>query len=275
MAFDVKSVSLSTGVTLPYIESGDFKGVPVIFLHGLSDSHRSFEPLFDVLPKRIPAIAVTQRGHGDASRPADDYRPEDMAADLEAFMDALAIPRAVIVGHSMGSMVARTFAHAHPERATGLVLVGAFATLHNNPVVQEFWNAVDCLGEPVPEDFVREFQISTLAVPVPDAFLTMVIDESLKLPAYVWRAATAALIERDRTFTASGNSTPTLIAWGDKDTFATRHDQNMLAAGLKNATLIVYPGTGHAPHWEMPVRFASDLSMWLRKIENGAGRQAA
>lgn len=275
MAFDVTSVSLSTGVTLPYIESGDPKGVPVIFLHGLSDSHRSFEPLFDVLPKRIRAMAVTQRGHGDASRPADDYRPEDMAADLEAFMDALAIPRAVIVGHSMGSMVARTFAHAHPERAMGLVLVGAFATLHNNPVVQEFWNAVDCLGEPVPEDFVREFQVSTLAVPVPDAFLTMVIDESLKLPAYVWRAATAALIERDRTFTASGNSTPTLIAWGDKDTFATRHDQNVLAAGLKNATLIVYPGTGHAPHWEMPVRFASDLSMWLRKIENGAGRQAA
>jgi pimeloyl-ACP methyl ester carboxylesterase len=275
MLFDMKTVTVSTGVTLPYIASGDPNGVPVIFLHGLSDSHRSYEPLLEALPKRFRAIAVTQRGHGDASRPAEDYRPEDMAADLEAFMDALTIPRAVIVGHSMGSMVARAFAHTHPERTLGLVLVGAFATLHNNPVVQEFWNAVDCLGEPVPEDFVREFQVSTLAVPVPDAFLEMVIDESLKLPAYVWRGAAAGLIDRDRTFTASGSMVPALILWGDKDTFATRHDQDVLAAGLKNATLTVYRGTGHAVHWEMPVRVAADLSLWLRRIENSIGKRAA
>lgn len=275
MPLDAKSVALATGVTLSYIETGDPDGIPVILLHGLSDSHRSYEPLLEAMPKRVRAIALTQRGHGDASRPAEDYQPESMAADLEAFMDALTIPRAVIVGHSMGSMVARAFAHAHPERTMGLVLVGAFATLHNNPVVQEFWNAVDCLGEPVPEDFVREFQVSTLAVPVPDAFLEMVIDESLKLPAYVWRAATAGLIDRDRTFTASGSMVPALILWGDKDTFATRHDQTVLAAGLKNATLTVYPGTGHAVHWEMPVRVAADLSLWLRQIERTGAKRAA
>lgn len=275
MAFDVKSVTVSTGMTLPFVETGDPDGVPVIFLHGLSDSHRSFEPLFEALPKRIHAIAVTQRGHGDASRPCDDYRPEDMAADLEAFMDAQKLRRAVIVGHSMGSVVARTFVHARPERALGLVLIGAFATAHDNPVVQEFWNAVDCLGEPVPEDFVREFQVSTLAVPVPEAFLDMVVDESLKLPAYVWRQATAGLIEHDRTFTASGSMVPTWLAWGDEDTFATRKDQSVLAAALRNSTLTVYQGTGHAVHWEMPVRFAADLSMWLRKIENGIARRAA
>jgi len=275
MAFDVKTVTVSTGVTLPYIESGDPKGVPVIFLHGLGDSHRSFEPVFETLPKRMRAIAVTQRGHGDASRPAEDYRPEDMAADVEAFMDALVIPPAVIVGHSMGSLVARTFVHARPQRAMGIVLIGALAAWNNSPVMQELWNAVDCLGEPVPEDFVREFQMSTLAMAVPDAFFEMVVDESLKLPGYVWRAATAGLIERDRSFTASGSLLPALIVWGDRDTFATRKDQTVLWTGLKNSVLSVYVGTGHAVHWEMPVRFAADLSMWLRKIENGIAQRAA
>jgi pimeloyl-ACP methyl ester carboxylesterase len=275
MPFDVKSVTLSTGVTLPFIESGATDGVPVIFLHGLSDSHRSFEPVLEALPKRLRAIAVTQRGHGDASRPADDYRPEDMAADVEAFMDALGIPRAVIVGHGMGSLVARAFVHARPQRAYGMVLIGALAAWNNNAVMQELWNAVDCLGEPVPEDFVREFQISTLTAPVSEAFLDMIVDESLKLPGYVWRATTAGLIERDRSFTASGTMMPVLIVWGDRDTFATREDQNTLWAGLRNSVLSIYVGTGHAAHWEMPVRFAADLSMWMRKIENGIAKRAA
>ena len=275
MAFDVKTVTVSTGVTLPYIESGDAKGVPVIFLHGLGGSHRSFEPVLETLPKRMHAIAVTQRGHGDASRPADDYRPEDLAADLEAFMDALGIARAVIVGHSMGSLVARTFVHARPQRTLGIVLIGALAAWSSSPVMQELWNAVDCLGEPVPEDFVRDFQRSTLATPVPDAFFEMVIDESLKLPGYVWRAATAGLIEHDRSFAASGSMVPALIVWGDKDAFATRNDLTVLWTGLKNSVLSVYVGTGHAVHWEMPVRFSADLSMWLRRVESGMAQRAA
>jgi pimeloyl-ACP methyl ester carboxylesterase len=190
-------------------------------------------------------------------------------------MDALAIERAVIVGHSMGSLVARAFVHAHPERTLGLVLIGAFATVHNNQGVLEFWNTVDCLADPVPPDFVRDFQVSTLGAPVPDAFLEMVIDESLKLPACVWRAATAGMIERDFTFTASGSMVPTLILFGDKDVFVPRSDQDVLTAGLRNSRLLVYVGTGHAVHWEMPTRVAADLSVWLRQIERAVPKWAA
>jgi pimeloyl-ACP methyl ester carboxylesterase len=275
MAFDVKTVTVSTGMTLPYIETGDANGVPVIFLHGLSDSHRSFEPLLEVLPKRLRSIALTQRGHGDASRPEGDYRPEDMAGDVAAFMDALKIERAVIAGHSMGSLVARAFVHAHPERTLGLVLIGAFATVHNNPGVIEFWNTVDCLTDPVPPDFVRDFQVSTIAVPVPETFLEMVIDESLKLPSCVWRAATAGMIERDYTFTGSGTLVPTLILYGDKDVFVPRADQDVLVAAFRNSRFNVYIGTGHAVHWEMPARVATDLSMWLRQVEHAGVRHAA
>ena len=70
MTFTTKTIVLPTGVTLPYVEQGDPDGVPVILLHGVTDSWRSFEPVLPHLPPSIRAFALTQRGHGDADRPS-------------------------------------------------------------------------------------------------------------------------------------------------------------------------------------------------------------
>ena len=69
----VRSVTLPTGVTLEYTEQGDSKGVPVILLHGYTDSRRSWDLVLPHLPSRFRVFAVTQRGHGVSSRPARGY----------------------------------------------------------------------------------------------------------------------------------------------------------------------------------------------------------
>jgi non-heme chloroperoxidase len=275
MSFDMKNIHLPNGVVMPFMEQGAAAGLPVVFLHGLSDSHRSFGPLFVNLPPHVRAFALTQRGHGDASRPREGYRPEDMADDVAAFLDAMGIEAAVIAGHSMGSLVARAFAHAYPRRTLGLVLIGAFASLHNNHDVEVLRAVIDSFNDPVPEDFVREFQVSTIAQPVTAAFLDMVVAESLKLPAFVWQGAIGGLMERDRTFTASGLSVPTLILWGDRDVFCSRQDQDTLVAALAKSTLVTYPGVGHSPHWEKPMQVAVDLGTWLARIERPHVKRAA
>ena len=91
-------------------------------------------------PPDVHALAITARGHGHSSKPRDGYRLGDMSEDLRVFMDALELPTAVIVGHSMGSMVAQRFAIDHPGRVAGLVLMGSFQTLHRHAVIQEFWD---------------------------------------------------------------------------------------------------------------------------------------
>jgi non-heme chloroperoxidase len=69
----------------------------------------------------------------------------------------------------MGSSVAHRFAIDFPERTLGLVLVGSLATLRSNSGVQELWDsAIATLTAPVDPGFVREFQQSTLAQPVPE-----------------------------------------------------------------------------------------------------------
>jgi pimeloyl-ACP methyl ester carboxylesterase len=261
----VKAIALSTGVTLEYAEHGLASGMPVVCLHGVTDSWRSFEPLFVRLPPTIRALALTQRGHGRSSKPVKGYGYTDFSEDVRAFMDALRLPAAVIVGHSMGSMVAQRFAADHPERVAGLVLLGAFRTLHRSIVIQEFWDsALSTLEDPVDPAFVREFQLSTLAREVPSELLARVVDESLQVPARVWREAFRGFLETpDFSAELARMRAPALIVWGDCDSYAPAADQEALCAAVSGARLIVYRGGGHAFHWEDPARVADDLVAFL------------
>ena len=259
----VRSVTLSTGVTLPYAEQGDPGGVPVLLLHGYTDSWRSWEPVLPHLNETVRAFAPTQRGHGDADHPAAGYRPQDFAADAAAFMDALALGPAVVVGTSMGSIVAQRFAIDYPERTRGLVLVAA-ATTWRTPEALALSEVVATLKDPIDPAFVREFQESTLAKPMPTSFVDAVVAESLKVPARVWRAALReGHLEADLGAELRAIKARTLIVSGDRDAIHPRSERVALAGAIGGARLVVYPDAGHALHWEEPARFAADLGSFV------------
>lgn len=257
----VRSVELPNGVQLEYAEQGDPAGVPVVMLHGVTDSWHSFAPVLPHVPASIRAIAISQRGHGDSDRPAGGYRTREFSTDLAAFLDVLQIDAAVVVGHSLGATNAQRFAIDHPDRTLGLVLAGAFASYRDNAALFEFWrSAIVPLADPIAPAFAREFQESTLARPVPPDFLDLVVQECLKAPAAVWRAAFAGMFEDDCVDELGSITAPTLLVWGDRDALARPVDQDALARAIPHARLVVYAGTGHALHWEEPARFAGDLT---------------
>ncbi len=262
----IKSVELPNGTRLEYVEQGEPSAVPVLLLHGLTDSWRSFERVLPHLPRSIRAFALSLRGHGDADRPAAGYRPADFAADVAAFMEAGGIARAVIAGHSMGSTIARRFALDYPERTLGLVLMGSFFAFEGNPAVAELWDAVRNLTDPVDPGLALEFQRSTLAKGVPQPYLDTVVQESLKVPARVWRAALEGLLEEDHTAEIGRISAPTLVVWGDRDAFCPRSDQDAIAVAIEGARLVAYPGAGHGLHWDEPERFAADLTAFVERV---------
>jgi non-heme chloroperoxidase len=261
-----QSVELPNRVRLPYVEQGDPSGVSVVLLHGFLDSWRSFEPVLSHLPESIHALALTQRGHGDASRPAAGYGVRDFAADLTAFMDVLRLEAAVIVGHSMGSAVALRFALDHPDRTSGLVLVGASANLRANPNAREAWNSLlTKLTDPIDPEFVREGLKNTLAKPVPQALFESLVQENLKVPAFVWRAALDARWRAEGDFAGelARIRAPTLIVWGDRDVRYSRSEQETIANAIPDSQLLVYPGAGHLLHVEEPDRVAYDLAAFI------------
>jgi len=103
-------VRLGTGLTVPYVAQGDRSGVPVLLLHAWGESLGSFDRLLPLLPSTIHALAMDQRGHGAADKPADGYALADFADDIVAFMDALGLSSAVLMGSSSGGYVAQQVA---------------------------------------------------------------------------------------------------------------------------------------------------------------------
>jgi non-heme chloroperoxidase len=243
----------------------------VLLLHGFADSWRSFELVLSHLPESIHAVALTQRGHGDASRPATSYGLRDFAADVASFQDALHLRTAVIVGHSMGSGVALRFAIDHPEGTMGLVLVGASPTMGATAAARDFWDStLSELTDPVDPALVRGMTESTLAQPVPRAFLDAAVQEGLKVPAFVWKAAFESRwrLEGDYSAELGGITAPTLIVWGDQDARYRRGEQEALVSAIAGSRLLVYHGAGHLLHWEEPQRFASDLQTFVEGLAN-------
>jgi non-heme chloroperoxidase len=256
---------LSTGVSLHYAEQGDQAGEAIVFLHGYSDSWFSFSRILPLLSPEYHAFALTERGHGESDKPECCYTVEDFAADVDAFMDAVGIGKATLVGHSGGSFMAQRVALSYPHRVGRFVLIGSATTLLNNEGVGDLGKEMLALEDPVPPEFVREFQESTIYYPVPEEFLETVVSESLKLPARVWRDyIEGVVLTVDHAARLDGIDVPTLILWGEQDALFPREEQERLAAAIPGATLKMYPETGHAVHWERPEWVVRDLEAFIK-----------
>jgi pimeloyl-ACP methyl ester carboxylesterase len=255
-------VSLKTGVRLRYGYQGDANGEPIILLHGYSDSSFSYSTVLPLLDRKYRVYVLDQRGHGESDRPANAYALSQFAADVLAFMDVMKIDKATIVGHSMGSFVAQHVAVAAPERVKRMVLSGSATTIRNT-VVTELQREVNALSDPIPERFVRDFQVGMAFQPMSDAFVAGVVKDSLNMPARVWREVMAEMLSPKSQVELRKIKVPTLILWGDKETVFPRSEQDALLAALPNARLKVYEDTGHAMHWERPERFAKDLQEFM------------
>ena len=266
----VRTITLPTGVTLEYAEQGNRDGVPVVLLHGYTDSRQSWNLVLPRIPPRYRVFAISQRGHGGSSKPVDAYRIANFAGDVAAFLDANKIDRAIIVGHSMGSMVAQQFAIDHPDRVQALVLTGAFYTRPNHPVLVDFWNqAISTLPDQVDRQFVLDFQTSTVTKPLDPAFFATIVGETGRVPGYVWRNAFREFLRTDLTAGVGTIAAPTLIIWGDKDAYSVRQDQDSLVSRIRGARLLTYEGIGHAANWEVPERFATDLIAFMDGTAGG------
>lgn len=273
------TVSLSTGIDLHYVEKGHGNGHVIIFLHGYTDSWRSFERNLPLISDKLHVYALDQRGHGESSQPACCYAQADFAADVVAFMDALKIRKATLVGHSMGSFIAHKVAAEHPGRVERLVLIGGAPTSAGNPVILGLDEAVQALEDPVDPELVYAFQASTFwpANQVPEEFIQTAVAESLKLPADIWKQVLAGLIAEDHTAALPRITAPTLIFWGDQDGIFTYSEQLALDALIPDSTLRLYVpagfpqssapdegSTGHGLHVEWPIRFVEDLEAFAK-----------
>ncbi|WZO97691.1 alpha/beta hydrolase [Isosphaeraceae bacterium EP7] len=107
-------------VELSYAEGPD-SGPPVVLLHGVVRRWQDFEPIFPALIPRSHLHAVDFRGHGASGRTPGGYRVVDYVGDIVALLEKRIMVPAVLIGHSLGGMVAAGVAAAVPDLVRGIV----------------------------------------------------------------------------------------------------------------------------------------------------------
>ena len=257
---------LTTGLRVHYAEQGDRVGEAIVFLHAYADSWFSYARVLPLLSPTYHAFVTDQRGHGDSEKPQCCYTADDYVADVDAFMEAVGIERATFVGDSSGGLIAQRMALEHPRRVDRLVLIGSPTTLVGNAYVAAAREEILALEDPISPGFVEGFVRGTVGDPVPEEFLVGVVSESLKVPARVWREYYEnVLLAVDDTSRLGEIGAPTLILWGEQDALLPREEQERRAAAIPNATLRVYPETGHLAHWVRPEWVVRDLEAFMKE----------
>ena len=115
---------VANGIRLHLLEWGEAKSPGVLLLHGANQSAHSWDLVSLALAADFHVIAIDQRAHGDTEWPRDgETSRQSMAADAQAVLDQLGIEQPVVIGHSMGGVVAMTLLTAHPRLASRAVFV--------------------------------------------------------------------------------------------------------------------------------------------------------
>lgn len=271
-AFDAmkKRVALPDGVTLAYVEMGDPAGRPVVLIHGYTDNARDWVPLVPYLSKGDRLILVDIRGHGGSSKPECCYTRLDFAYDVKLLIDALHIGRADIVGHSLGSIIAQTFAEFWPERTDKVVLISSTGGPPPGaaPVKPklDYTTEIRKLREPIDPD--SPFMIAWWDSPTPvDAdFIRRQRKDAAAIPLRVWLAVLdQGLTGMDLQATLPRLKAPTLLVWGSADPIMAEDVRKTLRDALPDAKVKVFPGLGHNPFWEDPAGVAATINGFLDK----------
>jgi pimeloyl-ACP methyl ester carboxylesterase len=260
----------ANGLCLHYLDWGG-AGPPIVLLHGLRDQAHEWDPIAPALTSLGRVLALDQRGHGESDAPARGYAPDDFAADVAAFCDALALDRPVVVGHSLGGRVAYHFAAAHPDRLRALVLVdiGATSAPETTPAMVDFItrNAGPFAS---PDDALRALLGGRL---LPNKGTAHYLRHNLRQATdgrWHWKydldaaiATVRAARERDAWDVVARITAPTLLIRGGRSDVLSADEAVRLRDTIPNATLVEIPGVGHLIPLAKPRELAATIVAWL------------
>ncbi len=110
------------GIEIAYDAAGNAKSNALVLLHGLGSARSTWDPLVPSLAKRYRVVVVDFRGHGESSHAPGTYTLECFVLDTVALCERITTERVIMVGHSLGGVVAHTVAHLRPDLVRGVLM---------------------------------------------------------------------------------------------------------------------------------------------------------
>lgn len=219
--------------------------VPVVLVHGLGMSSRYMVPLAQALAPDFPVYVPDLPGFGLSERPKTALDVSGMADALAAFMDAVDLPSAALIGNSLGCEVLVELALRHPARVERLVLQGPTP----DPRDRSAWQKALLLG------VTGVFERPSLAWIAIHDYLRCGILRFVR----TFRAMMANRIEPK----LEEIKKPTLVVWGSRDYIVPRRSAERFARLLPQGRLVVVRGAAHGMNYSHPLRYRDAILPFL------------
>jgi non-heme chloroperoxidase len=262
---------LPDGAKLAYDDAG--AGRPVVLIHGVSMSRRSFDRNLRALAERFRVVNVDLRGHGESTKSEGGHTIERYTHDLRHLIETLGLDHPVLVGWSMGSFVVWEY-----QRLFGADALAGHVNVSQGPtdLNRDDWQlgVFDMPGllETLAAAQADYHALMAHFVPAmlcdePDASdLAMLVGETQKIGA---NAGTCILLDqsvRDYRDVVGGFDTPTLLVFGRDEKLIKAENGAWLQRTQPNASLVVFDRSGHCPMWEEPERFNQVVGDWIAAL---------
>jgi pimeloyl-ACP methyl ester carboxylesterase len=266
------------GLNINYLTAGS-KDPALVMLHGVGDSAVDWSWVLPTLAKQNPVLAVDFPGCGDSAKPEREYSLEFLTQFLADFLNTLEVQRAVLIGNSLGGLIAVRFALLNPEPVAALILVDSMGFGQSvNPILwsltlpfygefaiawsrtplgakQRAWSRAALLfarPSQVPAKWLSEQERMGLTPGFLQANLSILRSQVYPL------GQRQVLIE-----SLSQIHIPTLLVWGANDLVLPYNQAQAAIKHLKQAHLTLIPDCGHVPQVERPELFTDALNQFL------------
>ena len=283
MAFELQHVTVH-GHRVAYRLAGE--GPPIVLIHGITSSSRSWEEVGTRLAERHTVLAPDLIGHGQSAKPRGDYSMGAFASGVRDLMIALGIGPSTIVGHSLGGGVAMQFAYQFPERTERLSLISSgglgsdvhfllraatlpgselvLPLLASGPVLEvgtRLGRQLERLGIRLRTD-LREMAIGHASLHDPETRLAFIQAMRASLDPRGQRVQGT-----DRLYLAT--QLPLLIVWGARDRIIPVEHGRRAHALVPGSRFEVFERAGHFSYLDEPDRLVALLEDWIRTTDPG------
>ncbi|ALK95593.1 hypothetical protein AB595_19145 [Massilia sp. WF1] len=260
-------VTLSHGIVHVRV-AGPEQGRPVVLVHGFSVPSYVFDQTSaDLAAKGFRVIRFDLYGRGWSDRPALDYDRELFANQLLELMDTLQIPKADLLGLSMGGAIVGRFAAEHPERVRSVVLVSPLTRAHDIsvmawPGVGEWLNRawfLPSLAASQLDDFAHPERVSGWA----ERFQPQMRYDGFgrAILSTIRHLSNASSVPDFEKVGKSG--LPVLLVWGDADRTVPYTEHLDVQRAIPQAQFVSLPGLGHLPVVEDPAATHPQIADFL------------
>jgi esterase len=266
-------------LALHYLEWGKADAPPIVCVHGYTSSADAFNALARHLQDRYHILALDVRGHGESAwSPAGAYRYEDQASDLAELAKRLELDKFVLIGTSMGGIIAMTYAAEHGDQLLKLVIndIGPDAEAGTQRITQTVGSRPDEFASLEEAMAYRQSASPILAARSAEDQHELALGVLRQRPdgKWGWKMDPAYIRQRVEhgppqrpvlwpVLQALG--CPTLVVWGsDSDVLSKAQARHMVDV-LPRGELVTVPGIGHAPTLVEPVVLAT-LDRFLGKL---------